>query len=176
MDIQTLFDNIEVWFDLYTKNIDPWLGSLANVIGFFGIIFTASVTFINWRKDKQMQQEIRIELFCKERDLLISLPVNIQRKNFSRAEVLGYLGMIVVSGTRYELKYTGELAFFEELQRIQNAKTPEKLIIPCSPSEITQFEGGERQLRFYLHGSSGYPIKAGTSTAFKPKYAVSKKN
>ena len=145
MDIQTLLD-------IYMVNIDPWLGYLANVIGFFGIIFTTSVTFINWRKDKQMQQEIGIELFCKEKDISISLPVNIQRKKFSRAEVLGYLGMIVVSGTRYELKYTGELAFFEELQRIQNAKPPEKLIIPCSSSEIAQFEGGEletKQLRLF---------------------------
>lgn len=123
--------------------IDLYLGFAANLISTFGIPFAVWRLCTNWQKDKQMQQEIGIELFCDETKTTIRLPIKLKRADFSRAEVLGYLGMVVISGTRYDLHFTGSPEFFKELQRIQNAKTPETLRIPCTPKEIQQFSGGE---------------------------------
>lgn len=127
------------------QNIDLYLGLFANVISTVGIPFAVWRLYTTWQKDKQMQQEIGVELFCPETDKIIPLPVKLKRAEFSRAELLGYLGMIVSSGTRYELEYTGKLDFFRELQRIQNATTPEIMRIPCTKNEIAQFKSDEEE-------------------------------
>ncbi|MCP4422787.1 MAG: hypothetical protein GY805_39765 [Chloroflexi bacterium] len=122
------------------ENIDLYLGFLANIISTLGIPFAVWRLYTTWQKDKQMQQEIGIDLFCEEKDTTIRLPVNLKREDFSRAEILGYLGMVVKSGVRYDLGYLGSPEFFQNLQRIQNSKTSETLIIPCTPAEIAQFK------------------------------------
>ena len=122
------------------QTIDLYIGFLANLISLFGIPFAVWRLYTTWQKDKQMQQEIGIELVCEETDTTIRLPVNLKRMDFSRAEILGYLGMVVKSGIRFDLEHLGKPVFFQQLKRIQNSITPETLRIPCSSTEIAQFE------------------------------------
>lgn len=116
------------------------LDLIANLVGVFGIPFAVWRLYTNWQEEKRRQQPISVELFCDETDTVIQLPVNVKRANFSRAELLGYLGMVSKTGNRYDLSHLSNQAFFEELQRIQNSPNPETLRIPCSPREIAQFK------------------------------------
>ncbi|GAB4282015.1 MAG: hypothetical protein Kow0080_35810 [Candidatus Promineifilaceae bacterium] len=123
------------------QTIDFYFGFLANTIAIIGIPFTVWRLYVNWQADKQMRQEISIELQCNELNATKILPVKLRRSDFSRAEILGYLGMFKPEhGERFHLSYLSQPKFIRELQRIQNSKKPETLIIPCTPDEFKQYE------------------------------------
>lgn len=62
------------------------------------------------------------------------------RKNFCRAEVLGYIGMF--SNVQYfEIKKLKSPQFLKDLSEISKSKGAQEFIIECTESEFKQFEG-----------------------------------
>ena len=128
------------------QTIAFWFGLIADTIAFFGIPYTVLQLYYNRKKEKQMNQEVGIQLKCDETNRTITLPAKLPRRNFTRAELLGLLGMAQKQGDRFSLNYLKTHEFIQELQRIQNSSQPETLIIPCGRDkesnalEIKQFE------------------------------------
>ncbi|MCA9950721.1 MAG: hypothetical protein KDE48_13820 [Anaerolineales bacterium] len=133
------------------QNITFYMGLIADTIAIIGIPYTAWQLYRARQKEKQMQQEISIRLDCSDTNQSIQLPIKIKRQNFTRAEILGYLGMAVKEGDRFNLNYLKTADFFQELKRIQDADRPETLIIPCGimengTNEIDQFANPKSQI------------------------------
>ncbi len=129
MDLQT--------FGLYS-------GLLADGIAIVGIPYTAWQLYHSRQRDQQMQQEIAVQLNCNQSNTTINLPHKIKRQNLTRAELLGYLGMAVKKGDRFNLSYLKTAEFINQLKHIQESSKPETLKIPCGKMddgalEITQF-------------------------------------
>jgi len=75
----------------------------------------------------------------------IDTGLSVLRKNCTRSEVFGILGMLQKDPKkRYEIKYTKDLSFLGKLQDIQKGDA-DKLIIPIIDEELEQFEYMESQ-------------------------------
>ncbi|WP_420632376.1 hypothetical protein [Candidatus Leptofilum sp.] len=128
------------------ETIGFYFGFVADTIAFFGIPYTVWQLHLTRQKEKHLQQEIGIRLSCTESGKTIGVPFKIRRRNFSRAEILGYLGMVAKQGDRYSLNYLKSTEFLQEVKRIQDATNPETFTIPCGRKtddkslEIKQFE------------------------------------
>lgn len=70
-----------------------------------------------------------------------SLPVHLRRREFSRAEVLGRLGMMPMrsAGARFSLRFLATPQFLADLDRVQSVRGNDTLRIPCSIAEFEQF-------------------------------------
>lgn len=65
---------------------------------------------------------------------------SILRKNFTRGEVLGVLGMIpTVDGKKFSLEFTSNGDFLKAVNTIQKGKS-KKFLIPMTKSEREQFK------------------------------------
>jgi hypothetical protein len=62
------------------------------------------------------------------------------RKNFCRAEVLGYIGMFS-NVQHFEIKKLKSPQFLKDLSEISKSKGAQEFIIECTESEFKQFEG-----------------------------------
>lgn len=62
----------------------------------------------------------------------------ISRKDFSRAEVLGYIGMLG-GPERFDLNFIKTKEFGNRIHEIQQGKGTETFVIKCSDEEIEQF-------------------------------------
>jgi len=71
----------------------------------------------------------------------IKLPVDLRREEFSRAEVLGRLGMIPMKETskRFSIDYLHHTDFFKQISLILEGNDDAILIIPCKEHEFNQF-------------------------------------
>ena len=125
------------------------LGFLADVVGIAGALFAS---FAWWQAKKlrqetkqeqeRLRQKIHIVLKLTDGDRQIDLPVDLRRAELTRAELLGFLGMVPMKnkGRRFSLHYLSTPDFFKELDRIQRSTRNEALVIPCTVDEINQFD------------------------------------
>ncbi len=130
--------------------INNILGTLANFIGVFSAIFAAGAWYQAWKLKDDMAKNkkregsyVNVKLRAIDGNTEIPLPVALYRKELSRAEVLGYIGMIprnekYVSG--FKLSYPNQVEFIEEIRKLANTETDSELIIPCSEEELAQFD------------------------------------
>lgn len=68
----------------------------------------------------------------------------ISRKDFSRQEVVGYLGMLG-GPERFTLHYIKKKEFGSRILEIQQGKGNDKLIIECTEDELKQFDSDYRE-------------------------------
>ena len=89
-----------------------------------------------------MTETITLVLEDKLNDRTYELPAKIYRKDYSRSEILGVLGMIPVKqkGTRFNLNYTSSFEFMNKIQDIYNRPGNHTLIIECEAGELDQFD------------------------------------
>lgn len=115
-------------------------------IGIAATLITMVFSILIWlnqkRREKHEYTLLEIYLHCPDTNQSIKLPQKIRRKNLSRAEVQGLLGILPMKerGNRYTLPSLNKTAFFEALEGAQiNSKT-QVLIISCSQTELEQFD------------------------------------
>lgn len=124
------------------------INNVANILGILGALF-ALFAWINTRKIKQLQAneairlngDIRVELRFGGKKL--ELPLAIRRKIFSRAEVLGRIGMIPMKKDghpKFSLDYLNTPEFLQQLNQVMDGNGDGILTIPCSEDEFTQFK------------------------------------
>lgn len=115
----------------------------------FGIIIgliTGLVTVAIWihllRKESRDNKLISISLAVPELDFKATLPGKIRRKNLTRAELQGMLGMLPMktTGQRYQLDALNDGAFFDDLENAQIDRDIKEIEIVCKPQELEQFD------------------------------------
>lgn len=95
----------------------------------------------NEEEQKRQEQRIKVILNIAGKKKL-ELPVELRRAEFSRAEILGRIGMIPMKekGKRFSLSYTNTTGFLQQINQILAGKEDAILTIPCDESEMTQFD------------------------------------
>jgi hypothetical protein len=124
------------------------INDIANILGILGAGF-ALAAWINTQIIKQTQKKeverlsgsIKIELTKGGKK--IELPVSIPRKELTRAEVLGRIGMIPLKNkekNRFSLSYLNTTGFIQQLNQIINGNGDGILTISCDDDEFDQFD------------------------------------
>jgi hypothetical protein len=123
------------------------LYQLANIISIISTVFSILAWINSWQVNRRLKREqrrqnkkIKIELICGSKSY--ELPGEIRRAEFSRAEVLGLLGMIPmkVKGQRFVLGYLNTPKFRFRFNEILEGGNDTILQISCNEEEYNQFE------------------------------------
>lgn len=111
------------------------------VAGMIALLVSISIQFYLWRKEKRDNALIDIRLHCPDPETTI-LQGQIRRKNLTRAEVQGLLGILPMKekGKRYELQALNQKVFFDVLEEAQVNAQIHELVIPCTAQELEQFD------------------------------------
>lgn len=126
--------NWEAFWDILDK-----IGIFAAVASIF---VSLSIKAYLWRKEQQDNALIDIRLHCPEPETNITLQGQIRRKNLTRAEVQGLLGILPMKdkGKRYTLPALNQRAFFEALEQAQVDSKVSELVIECTAEDLAQFD------------------------------------
>ncbi len=130
------------------------VGYVASVLGIITsalAFLTAFFSFKSWMKGREIRKEQQHEKERMSRRVTvklqygaqeIELPVEMRRAEFTRAELLGRLGMIPLKnkGGRFSLGYLNKPDFLRRLNEIQTADGDTLLVIPCNEEEFAQFD------------------------------------
>jgi hypothetical protein len=116
---------------------------LANVLEIATFV-VVSVTFLfSLVEKRKLNQPVRIRLVLQEspEGLSLELPLHMKRKDLSRAELLGRLGMLPMreSGSRFSIRSLASIQFLTVLET--GVKTG-VITIPATREEIDQFDLG----------------------------------
>lgn len=115
-------------------------------VGIAAALIAMTFSILVWlnqkHKEKRDNDLIHIRLQVPDSGLLITLQGQIRRKNLTRAEVLGLLGMLPMrdGGKRYSLAALSHKVFFDELEEAQINGMVMEVVIPCSAVELQQFD------------------------------------
>lgn len=120
------------------------IGFIADVIGIVGAFFAVFAWIqarrTNMRLDKEearLNELIHVELSTGANTLRV--PVSIRRAEFTRAELMGRIGML--SGSpRFDLAYVKSERFFRRFDEILQGSGTQTLTISCSEEEFEQFK------------------------------------
>lgn len=127
------------------------LSPIADIISIFTAFFAA---FGSWqayklrqeRKREAERQDKQVKIMLKGPTHHIVLPFDLRRRETTRAEILGRIGMIPLMPlpdgkprTRFEIPYTNTEDFLKRMYEIIGGKEDEKFEITCESSELDQF-------------------------------------
>lgn len=123
------------------------LGLSADIIGIAGAVFA----FFAWRRTKRLSEKLEKEKQRLSRKVTvvlnhgqekIELPVQLRRAELTRAEILGWLGMLPLKnkGGRFSLDYLSTPGFFHQINQIAEGTGDSVLTISCTKEEFDQFE------------------------------------
>lgn len=128
-------------------NVMDWINWGISVIGVIGALFSIVAGVYSFKVNQQLKKEklrqnkkIPVQLVYGSKTY--ELPVGIRRAEFSRSEVLGYLGMLPMKdkGNRFSVGYLNTAQFFFRLNEILEGNGDSTLQIPCTEMEFNQFD------------------------------------
>ena len=124
-----------------------WLSSTADMIGILGAVFAL---FAWWQArqlratlaHEQQRQRKKVTLVLAHGAELYELPIELQRAEITRAEVMGVLGMLPmkVPRTRFSIGYVSTKDFLDDINDIVTSEGDRRLRIPCQKEEFEQFD------------------------------------
>ncbi|KAA3613940.1 MAG: hypothetical protein DWQ05_16840 [Calditrichaeota bacterium] len=90
-------------------------------------------------KEERLNRKITVALQVGGKTY--DLPFKFRRAEFTRAEILGRIGMIPTKNPkqRFELTYTNTSKFLERVNQINDEGGESIFVIPCSDEEFDQF-------------------------------------
>lgn len=134
-----------------------FLSPIADLIGVFGAIFAGFA----WRRTRNLQKSLeaeekrldkKVKVILKSPAEKITLQFDLRRRELTRAEVLGRIGMLPLfpfpdgkPKTRFDIIYTNTEEFLKRMYEIMDSENDEEFIIICKPEEIKQFNLTEFQ-------------------------------
>jgi len=134
------------FINLYINPISIVLG-LASSLGAGFAWWNTGKIKKNVKKEKaRLNAPIQIKIVDVENtaNRAIDLPGDLRRGDLTRAELLGYIGMIPIdkklNRTRFELCYPSTSDFFDNLQRVQKSSGEDILEVKCTSEEYDQFD------------------------------------
>lgn len=124
------------------ENFWEQLERIGIVIGLItGVITMLIWLHLKWREKKD-NDLIAVSLLDSVTGYKATLPCNIRRKNLTRAELQGLLGMLPMKekGKRYELGGLNRMDFFTSLEKAQVSRDIHEVSILCSSDDLMQFD------------------------------------
>jgi len=124
-----MFNNIVFEFIAQASNIAGAIGGIVAAIGVVKMLAT----------QRRAMEHVEVQLRLEGEDSTVALPLEMLRKDISRAELLGRLGMALKNqGQRFSLKAMSTPAFMRSVNEVVEGKTS-TLVIPCTKEELDQF-------------------------------------
>jgi hypothetical protein len=131
---------------LIVSNYGEGLGNFADALGITGGIMAFYVSFLNLideRSEKRrLNKIVSIHLYNVDSQEDYILPFGMRRGDLTRAELLGYIGMIPTPGEEkvfVKLPWLSQPTFFEDLEKVKNGED-DHIVIRCTQSEFDQFD------------------------------------
>jgi len=116
---------------------DTVIDFLDKITIIFAFITMFGVLYGLYTRKKELD---KIPIIFKNGENRYALDVDIVRKNLTRAEVLGILGVIQRDSTmKYNIAYLSKRRFFEDIALVQERKLDE-LIIELNDEELQYFD------------------------------------
>jgi hypothetical protein len=131
-----------------------WLGFIADVVGISAALFAGwqAYKLRQERKREAERQDKKVKIMLKDPTRHILLPFDLRRRETTRAEILGRIGMIPLKPLpdgkpkpRFEILYTNTEDFLKRMYEIIAGKDDAEFIITCKPDELDQFNLQEFQ-------------------------------
>lgn len=129
-----------------------WISFVADLIGILSAFFalfawlnTIRIQKFQKKELERLSQKVKIRLTYKinGRKSYIELPGEMRREEVSRAEILGWIGMLPMikekERERYKIAYINSPEFFNQMNQIQAGSGDMLFEIPCDKNEIDQF-------------------------------------
>ena len=119
--------------------------SVITVIGSPLVLWGIWQLFLNYTERKRLAQIVSVVLVCTDKKRKIVPMMTVRRKDITRAELQGILGTIKMKPSitgRYKLDHLNTKTFWQDIEHLQASKhdNNDRLIIPCTPEEIDQFD------------------------------------
>jgi hypothetical protein len=127
-------------WDLLDK-IGIVLGIVLGAITFAGTVYSAWCWLRYRAAERAGRDMITIRIVSANEPVVVlhELPYRPLRKTISRAELLGFLGMIPSRQQRFDIAFLHDPVFFNRLQAVQDGRA-DCLEIPVSEEEWRQFD------------------------------------
>lgn len=124
-----------------------WISTATDVISLFSAMFA----LFAWRESRRTNKAIdaekkrlyrNIKVVLHNGSQQIELPFELRRMEFTRAEVLGRIGMIPMKekGKRYSIEYLNNPKFLHQINEIADGYGDSALEISCTEKEFNQFD------------------------------------
>lgn len=116
------------------------IGNVSNFFGFVSGVF-AILIYMKLKAFDRLDEPVNVLLSLADGEQKIELPLQMRRRDLTRAEFLGRMGMIPMreKGKRFALRHLFTPAFITGINEVADGKTS-TLEIPCSQEEIDQFD------------------------------------
>lgn len=116
---------------------------IADIVGILGAIaaVVAAIQARNIHQRLRLEEQRgnqRIKIILQNGEKTLELPAPIRRKDLSRAELLGRIGMIKPA-TRFQLESLNTQKFFDDLDTVVNSSDQMTLTISLTDSDYQQF-------------------------------------
>ena len=129
------------------------LSTAADVIGVLGAILGTISAYLAWRntirirnhqksEQDRLSQKVKLVLKAKDTGDFIELPGEMRRAEMTRAEVLGWVGMLPMKEkpNRFQIAYTNSADFLSQLSEVQTGDGKVTFVIQCTEGELNQFD------------------------------------
>lgn len=121
------------------------LSVLGALFAFFGWLSLKINNRNNKRENTRLNKSIDIILKNTEDAREIIAPFRLRRKDMTRSEILGVIGMIPLKdhlkNQRFShIEYLQTSDFWRDVEKVKDSAKDEKIIIPCSQTEFDQFK------------------------------------
>jgi hypothetical protein len=121
-----------------------WLSLIADVVGISAALIAAwqAYKLRQERKQENKRQDSTITVSLQSPTHRFDLPVELRRREFNRAEILGRIGMIPLKDTskRFVLRNTNTREFLKNVNVIIDGQGDSELVISCTHEELEQFD------------------------------------
>jgi len=116
-----------------------YIGLVASGLSLVTLFLTTRLWFRNQNEKARLDKKVQIRLQSPTKKL--ELPAELRRKETTRQEVLGRIGMIPMktAGKRFEIQYTNTQEFFIRLNEVIDGQDDDLIIIICTDKELEQF-------------------------------------
>lgn len=121
--------------------IETVLSWAANMLQVGGAVFAALIWANQRRMERAARESVSVLLTLEGGGREVLLPLEIIRRDVSRAEILGRIGMLPMreKGARFSLRAVSTPAFMRALNEVVAGRTA-TLRVPCTQEELGQFE------------------------------------
>jgi flagellar motor component MotA len=123
----------------YILGEDSFLWALYEVLDTASAVALAVLAFFGYMEYSKSEDKIKI-YFKVDNQKQIDTNLSILRKNFSRSEVFGLLGMIQTNAKdRFDIAYSRDKSMLDALHAVQKGDE-DSFVIPVSSDELMQFD------------------------------------
>ncbi len=123
------------------KDVLEVIGNIADISGAIGGVVAAYGVISLLAAQQRAQERVEVALRLEGEGRTVVLPLELCRRDVSRAELLGRIGMLPMrsKGARFALRALSTSAFMAAVNDVVAGKAT-TLLIPCTGDELDQFD------------------------------------